>query len=100
MIRPFSCYLVGMDAPQFRLYLKAQLAERQGRNPRYSLRSFARFLEIDSSALSKIMNGKRALGQKMMQRMGERLQKGPQSEGLPALRTLETDEPREVGFSL
>ncbi len=95
------------NATAFRLYLKDQLALRQGRNPRYSLRSFARFLEVDSSALSKMMNGKRALGPKMMQRMflklsstyEERQQKeGPQNEGPQVIQICENSF-REGEFS-
>jgi uncharacterized protein (TIGR02147 family) len=39
--------------------LKAELSQRTGRNPRYSLRSFARALRISPSALSIIFSGRR-----------------------------------------
>jgi|GEM_PF-2982832 len=41
--------------------LERELSKRQKINPRYSLRSFARFLEVDSSSLSAILKGKRGL---------------------------------------
>ncbi len=41
--------------------LEQELARRQHTNPRYSLRSFARYLEIDSSTMSAVMRGRRAL---------------------------------------
>lgn len=40
-------------------FLNDELEFRQEKNPAYSLRSFAKDLKIDSSALSKIMSGKR-----------------------------------------
>ncbi len=40
-------------------YLNDELEYRQEKNPAYSLRSFARDLSIDHSALSKIISGKR-----------------------------------------
>ena len=39
------------------------LAQRQSNNPSYSLRAFARDLDIDPSQLSKIMTGKRLLSE-------------------------------------
>ncbi len=53
--------------------LKTELVRRSQKNPRYSLRSFAKFLEIDSSALSKILNRKRPLGQRSIRRFAERI---------------------------
>lgn len=42
-------------------------------NPTYSLRSFARFLRVEPSALSKILNGKRGITERMSQRLAQRL---------------------------
>ena len=39
-------------------FLKSELARRQSKNPRYSLRAFALHLEIHPSALSRILAGK------------------------------------------
>lgn len=44
---------------KFRSLLRREFRERQARNPSYSLRSFAKALDIDSSSLSKIMTGRR-----------------------------------------
>ncbi len=41
--------------------LKESLMARQTVNPQYSLRAFARDLDIDSSTLSQIINGKRSI---------------------------------------
>ena len=39
-------------------YLKAQLLLRQARNPRYSLRAFARRLGISPAYVSRVISGK------------------------------------------
>lgn len=45
----------------FRLYLEQELNRRSAANPTYSLRAFARDLGVDSSFLSKLLNGKRSM---------------------------------------
>lgn len=57
----------------FRLLLQETLVKRCQTNPRYSLRSFARSLNIASSALSAILNGKRPITQRMKIRLGSAL---------------------------
>lgn len=42
--------------------LKSELNRRLNDNPSYSLRSFARFLKMDPSTLSKVLNGQRKIG--------------------------------------
>lgn len=58
---------------EFRTYLRAELIERCKSNPSYSLRAFARDLQIEPSALSKIINGKRGVSPDMRVRLGKRL---------------------------
>lgn len=64
-------------SPDFRLRLQQEFMVRCRKNPKYSIRSFARFLETDFSTLAKIMNGKRPLGQKVIQQYGEKLGLSP-----------------------
>jgi uncharacterized protein (TIGR02147 family) len=45
------------EADSFNEFLNAQFEERRHRNPRYSLRSFARNLGLSHSRLSEILNG-------------------------------------------
>ncbi|MFN0056205.1 MAG: TIGR02147 family protein [Planctomycetales bacterium] len=45
----------------FRSFLQSELAARCARNRRYSLRAFARQLEVDHATLSQILRGKRPL---------------------------------------
>jgi uncharacterized protein (TIGR02147 family) len=45
----------------FRAFLELELARRNSVNPNYSLRAFARDLGVDSSFLSKLLNGKRSM---------------------------------------
>ena len=44
-----------------RVHLLHEFRERKRRNPKYSLRAFARTLQIDSATLSKILKGSRTL---------------------------------------
>jgi len=57
----------------FRAFLQDELEKRCKKNPRFSLRAFARTLEVEPSALSKILHGKRALTPKMLLRMASQL---------------------------
>lgn len=41
------------------MFMQVQLSRRQERNPRFSLRAFAKLLKTDPSSLSKILNGTR-----------------------------------------
>ncbi|RZA06760.1 MAG: TIGR02147 family protein [Proteobacteria bacterium] len=50
-------------------HLQKTFAERSRRNPQYSLRSFARALEIDSSTLSALLRRKRPLTAKQAQKL-------------------------------
>ena len=63
--------------PYYRLYLREELARRCETNPRYSMRSFARKLNIHSGALSGIMNGKRRISRKMAERISVNLLLNP-----------------------
>jgi uncharacterized protein (TIGR02147 family) len=48
-------------ANDFRIFLEEELGRRSATNPTYSLRAFARDLGVDSSFLSKLLNGKRSM---------------------------------------
>ena len=49
--------------------LQKHLIRSQAKNPTYSIRSFARRLEISPSALSEILNGKRKISLQMAKRL-------------------------------
>jgi uncharacterized protein (TIGR02147 family) len=57
----------------FRYFLQAELARRCARNAQYSLRAFAKFLDVDHSTLSQIIRGKRRLTERTVRRCGVRL---------------------------
>ncbi len=57
----------------FRALLQRELLSRCRNNPRYSLRAFARSLEVEPSSLSQIINWKRPLTTKMKERLGRAL---------------------------
>ncbi len=60
-----------------REHLQNELVSRYRKNPRYSLRAFAKSLEIEPSALSKILRGKRRLTSSMQMRIGHRMGMSP-----------------------
>jgi transcriptional regulator with XRE-family HTH domain len=62
-----------MVAASFRSYLEEELARRAGRNPRYSLRAFARHLGVDHSTLSQWLRGRRTISSRAIERLGARL---------------------------
>ena len=57
----------------FRLFLQNELASRCSRNPNYSLRSFAKLLDVSPSALSALLSAKRPITHKMKERLGLKL---------------------------
>ena len=57
----------------FAAVLRAELTRRCARNPSYSLRAFARALEVDHATLSQILRGRRALTRDTIVQLGQRL---------------------------
>jgi uncharacterized protein (TIGR02147 family) len=53
--------------------LNDALAQRKKRNPSYSMRSFANFLDINAASLSSILNGKRPLPIKKIRTVADKL---------------------------
>ena len=60
-----------------RALLGAELRRRRERNPRYSLRAFARALGTDHAALSRILERRRRLTPRAVRRLGARLGLAP-----------------------
>lgn len=61
----------------FRLYLQHTLVQKCKKNPSYSLRSFSNFLDLEPSALSKIIRGKRGVTVKMFKKISKKLDLTP-----------------------
>lgn len=61
----------------FRLWLQKQFTERCKKNARYSLRAFAKNLDLDASSLSQILSGKRNLSKNGIQNICEKLSVSP-----------------------
>ncbi len=61
----------------YRSFLKKELAHRCGVNAKYSLRAFARDLEIDPGRLSRVLNGKQGISLKKAERFSHRLALNP-----------------------
>src|ERR1700761_4517065 len=69
-----------MKAPFYKVYLQEELARRCERNPRYSVRAFARALDINDGALSQILSGKRVPAYRTAQRIIRALMLSPDEE--------------------
>lgn len=77
----------------FRFWLQRQFTDRCKRNPRYSLRAFAKSLTLDASTLSQILSGKRIISKKIMQTLCNRLLATPKDlKSFGLLRVKVTDE--------
>ncbi len=63
-----------LSLPIHLLILREELARRVRSNPSYSLRSFAKQLDLDASLLSKVLNNSRNLSSKMVKQLLEKLQ--------------------------
>jgi uncharacterized protein (TIGR02147 family) len=62
-----------ISASDFRAFLEQELARRNSANPSYSLRAFARDMDVDSSFLSKLLNGKRSMTARTIMSLAPRL---------------------------
>jgi transcriptional regulator with XRE-family HTH domain len=62
------------DVPLFQKRLQVELENRKKKNPRYSARAFARTLDIDVAAISRILSGKQipslSLSEKISRKLG------------------------------
>lgn len=68
----------------FRRGLQEDLLRRIQRNPRFSLRSYARLLKYDPSTLAKILNGTRRPGARTIRYLSDRLGLSADSQNSPA----------------
>lgn len=59
-------------------FMQTQLKKRQEKNPKFSLRSFARLLKTDPSSLSKILNGLRVPSEETIEKWVECLKLSPE----------------------
>jgi transcriptional regulator with XRE-family HTH domain len=62
-----------MSEQNFRDYLQNEFLLRCRKNPRYSIRAFARAMNIDHSTLSQLLRGKRPLTHAMINKLGQNL---------------------------
>ena len=63
--------------PELILFLNRKFVEKRTRNPRYSLRAYAKSLQIGPAALSEILRGKRKISPKMALKVGSKLNLPP-----------------------
>lgn len=67
-----------LEQMDFRNFLQRTLVQRCKSNPSYSLRAYARALGVDSSYISKLLNGKRDISPKVVQRLAPKLGLSPE----------------------
>jgi len=69
-----ACFIALMNLKEL---LSWELNERSKRNPSYSLRAFAKQLNVDSSYLSKILSGRRKLSRRAESSLAKKLNLDP-----------------------
>lgn len=79
--------LTDEERTSFRLWLQRELTERCKRNARYSLRAFAKYLDINPSSLSQILSGTRPISKRMVFLICSKLSTRPLELKLFGLRT-------------
>lgn len=62
-----------LKSRDFRVMLQQELIDRCRKNPRYSLRAFAKALDVSSSALTEMLSGKRKITKRSMDKFGVNL---------------------------
>lgn len=58
---------------EFRTFLQEELARRTHSNPKYSMRTFAKFLDVESSRLSKMLRGQRPIRSNYIEAFGGKI---------------------------
>jgi uncharacterized protein (TIGR02147 family) len=71
---------INVSTQSLRDHLSAELARRCAKNPKYSLRSFAKFLGLDASALHRLLNGERKVTPQIFERVSGALQFSPKEK--------------------
>jgi len=93
------------EAIELKTWLQQKYTERCKRNPMYSLRAFARSLDLHSASVSQLLSGKRRASPKLIRRLCEKLGAHPlEKEALlkfserPWHRTVETQALRQSSY--
>ena len=78
--------------------LRAELSKRVRKNPKYSLRSFARASGVSHTVLSLVMNGKRPLSRKAAVKLAGFLSLPPEEQSLFTRRPDEANAPKDAAY--
>ena len=62
-----------LNETDFRSILKTELAQRMSQNPRYSIRAFARDLQLSAAQVTHVLNGRRGLSSFTATKIGKSL---------------------------
>jgi len=71
-----------MPTPYYIAFLKKQLEDRKRKNSRYSLRAFAQHLQMDPSALSRILLGKQRISLQTAEKISQTLRSNVEEKRL------------------
>jgi uncharacterized protein (TIGR02147 family) len=74
--------------------LREEFARAKAKNPSYSVRAFAKRLQVSSATISQLLNGKRKASSRLARKVADRLTLGPKDQS--ALMSL-FDEKKKVG---
>jgi uncharacterized protein (TIGR02147 family) len=105
-MKPSNSTLENSNPQQFRLFLQQELLRRCEKNRSYSLRAFARSLDINVATLSTILSGKRAITARTIEKLGGLLELNPGeiqnfcAALKPDSEVLETAEPNYLQLAL
>lgn len=58
-------------------FLKSEFTKRKTKNPNFSVRAFARWLELSPAQVSQVMSGKRPLTLKALEKINKKLDISP-----------------------
>ena len=76
-VSSISRHLSDSQRVRFRLWLQSQFSLRCQKNPRYSLRAFARTLSLEAATVSQLLSGKRAPSRKALVKICDSLSATP-----------------------
>ena len=88
-----NSHLTDLQRTRFRYWLQSRFADRCQKNSRYSLRAFAKNLEMDPSSVSQILSGKRVPSTGAVLKLCEKLSATPKDLKILGMLATPADQP-------
>ena len=70
---------MNIEPSDYKMFLRGELHKRCQKNPNYSLRGFARALQIDPGILSRVLANKRTFSDRVARRVIKNLSMSPEA---------------------